>query len=74
LRGNGFYSTPLQFFLVDVLSLAVIIQALFIIGGYDRNTQVRILTYTAEHILAIAANLWLDLISDAFPFGRCGEN
>jgi exopolysaccharide biosynthesis polyprenyl glycosylphosphotransferase len=57
LRGNGFYSTPLQFFLVDVLSIAVIIQALFIIGGYDRNTQVRGLTYTTEHILAIAAAL-----------------
>jgi exopolysaccharide biosynthesis polyprenyl glycosylphosphotransferase len=57
LRGNGFYATPFQFFLVDVLSLAVIIQALFIIGGYDRNTQVRSLTYTTEHILAIAAAL-----------------
>ena len=57
LRGNGFSSTPLQFFLVDVLSLAVIIQALFTIGGYDRSTQFRNLTYTTEHILAIAAAL-----------------
>jgi len=57
LRGNGFYSTPLQFFLVDVLSIAVIIQALFIIGGYDRNTEVRSLTYATEHILSIAAAL-----------------
>ena len=57
LRGNGFYSTPLHFFLVDVLSLAVIIQALFIIGGYDRNTQVQSLTYTTEHILATVGAL-----------------
>src|SRR6266568_2685662 len=57
LRGNGFYPTPLHFFLVDLLSLAVITQALFIIGGYDRNTRLRSLTYTAEHILAIAAAL-----------------
>jgi hypothetical protein len=41
------------FFLVDVLSLAVIIQAFFIIGGYDRNTQVRSLTYTTGHIHAV---------------------
>jgi exopolysaccharide biosynthesis polyprenyl glycosylphosphotransferase len=52
-RGNGFYSTALQFFLVDVLSLAVIIQALFVVGGYDRNTQMRSLTYGTEHILAL---------------------
>ncbi len=57
LRGNGFYPTPLHFFLVDLLSLAVITQALFIIGGYDRNTRFRSLTYTTEHILAIAAAL-----------------
>jgi lipopolysaccharide/colanic/teichoic acid biosynthesis glycosyltransferase len=57
LRGDAFYSTPLQFFLIDVLQLGVIGQAIFIIGGYSRNTEMRSLTYTAEHILAITAAL-----------------
>jgi exopolysaccharide biosynthesis polyprenyl glycosylphosphotransferase len=54
LRGGAFYSTPLQFFLVEVLQLVVIIQAIFIVGGYSRTTETRSLSYTAEHILAIA--------------------
>ena len=57
LRGDAFYSTSLQFFLVDVLQLGVIVQAIFIIGGYSRSTETRSLTYTAEHILAIITAL-----------------
>ena len=44
-----------QFLFVDLIELAVIVQALYIIGGYDRKIDQRALAYTAEHILAIAA-------------------
>ena len=54
LRSDNFLVGPFEFFLVDVVQLAVICQALFMIGGYDRNNDTRTLTYTAEHILAIA--------------------
>jgi exopolysaccharide biosynthesis polyprenyl glycosylphosphotransferase len=53
LRSDNFLVGPLEFLLVDVIQLAVICQALFMIGGYDRNNDARTLTYMAEHILAI---------------------
>ena len=53
LRRDNFLVGPFEFLLVDVVQLAVIYQALFMIGGYDRNNDTRTLTYTAEHILAI---------------------
>jgi exopolysaccharide biosynthesis polyprenyl glycosylphosphotransferase len=46
-------ATPLQLFLVEMVQLAVIVAALFIIGGYDRHTEMRSLSYTTEHILAL---------------------
>src|SRR2546421_584454 len=52
-RGGYSPATPLQYFLVEVVQLAVIVAALFIIGGYDRHTEMRSLSYTAEHILAV---------------------
>ncbi len=55
LRRDQFLVGPFEFVLVDVIQLTVICQALFMIGGYSRNTDTRTLTYTAEHILAIAA-------------------
>ena len=54
LRRDQFFVGPFEFLLVDVIQVAVICQALFMIGGYDRNNDKRALTYTAEHILAIA--------------------
>jgi len=54
LRRDLFFVGPLEFLLVDVIHVVVICQALFMIGGYDRNNDHRALTYTAEHILAIA--------------------
>src|SRR3954468_22409642 len=54
LRSDNFLVGPFEFFLVDVVQLVVICQALFMIGGYDRNNDPRTLTYMAEHILAIA--------------------
>src|SRR5438876_5170304 len=56
-RRDAFFVGPLDFVLVDLITLGVLLQALYIIGGYDRNTQIRSLTYTTEHILAIAAAL-----------------
>src|SRR5438309_2851179 len=54
LRREGYSAdTPLQVFLVELLQLAVIVAALFIIGGYDRHTEMRSLSYTTEHILAL---------------------
>ena len=53
LRRDQFFVGPFEFVLVDVIQVAVIWQALFMIGGYDRNNDKRALTYTAEHILAI---------------------
>jgi exopolysaccharide biosynthesis polyprenyl glycosylphosphotransferase len=53
LKGDEFYATPSQLLLVALLQLGVIVQALFIIGGYDGHTEMRALNYTAEHILAL---------------------
>ncbi len=55
LRRDAFFVSPFEFVLVDCITVAVIVQALYIIGGYARNTETRSLTYTAEHILAIAS-------------------
>jgi exopolysaccharide biosynthesis polyprenyl glycosylphosphotransferase len=53
LRRDQFLVGPFEFLLVDVIQVGVICQALFMIGGYDRNNDTLTLTYTAEHILAI---------------------
>src|SRR6266576_5153171 len=55
VRRDQFFVSPFEFVLVDCVVLAVILQALYIIGGYNRNTEMRGLIYTTEHILAIAA-------------------
>src|ERR1043166_6911071 len=56
LRREGYApATPLQFVLVELVQLGVIVAALFVIGGYDRHTEMRSLSYTAEHILALIA-------------------
>ena len=56
LRREGYApATPFQFALVEFFQLGVIVAALFVIGGYDRHTEMRSLSYTAEHILALIA-------------------
>jgi exopolysaccharide biosynthesis polyprenyl glycosylphosphotransferase len=45
----------LQFVILGALNLIVIVQALYIIGGYDRNIEMRSLFYATEHLLALAA-------------------
>lgn len=54
VRRDQFFVSPFEFILVDCVVLAVILQALYIVGGYNRNTEMRGLIYTTEHILAIA--------------------
>jgi exopolysaccharide biosynthesis polyprenyl glycosylphosphotransferase len=54
VRRDQFFVSPFEFVLVDCVVVAVILQALYIIGGYNRNTEMRGLTYTTEHILAVA--------------------
>src|SRR4051794_38909510 len=53
LRRDAFFTNAFEFVLVDCVVLAVIIQALYIIGGYSRNTETRSLIYATEHILAV---------------------
>src|ERR1700675_4160288 len=55
MRRDAFFVSAIEFVLVDCITLIVIVQALYIVGGYNRNTEARGLTYTAEHILAITA-------------------
>ena len=55
VRRGAFYGSAFEFVLVDVIALTVLLQALFIVGSYNRNTETRSLTYTAEHVLAVAA-------------------
>lgn len=53
-RRDAFFVSPFEFMMVDFVALGVLLQALYIVGGYNRNTETLALTYTAEHILAIA--------------------
>jgi len=53
LRYDAFYATPFQFFIIDLIQLAVIVQALYFIGGYDLAVEKRTLAYATEHLLAI---------------------
>lgn len=57
VRGDAFFVTPLQLFVIEGLQLGVIVAMLFVIGGYNRHTEMRGLAYTTEHILATAAAL-----------------
>jgi exopolysaccharide biosynthesis polyprenyl glycosylphosphotransferase len=55
---NGLRATEtidtLQFVILGALDLFVIVQALYIIGGYDRHIEMRSLFYATEHLLALA--------------------
>src|SRR6266404_6287005 len=53
-RRDAFFVSPFEFMMVDFVALGALLQALYIVGGYNRNTETRSLIYTAEHILAIA--------------------
>src|SRR5947207_438342 len=51
------FSGSFQFAVIEIIQIAVIVQALFIIGGYSPRTETRGLAYTAEHILALLCAL-----------------
>src|SRR5207249_8901632 len=57
LRNDAAFSGPFEFAVVEIIQIAVIVQALFIIGGYSPRTETRGLAYTAEHILALLCAL-----------------
>lgn len=52
-RGDAFYVTPLQFFVVEAMQLVAIVGSLFVVGGYNRHTEMRGLSYATEHVLAL---------------------
>lgn len=70
VRKDAFYAAPLQYLIVEGVQLVVLVQALYVIGGYNRNTETRSLTYTTEHILAIigAAAVSLAVVYSAATF------
>jgi exopolysaccharide biosynthesis polyprenyl glycosylphosphotransferase len=72
LRRDQFFVSPFEFVLVDCIVVALILQALYIVGGYNRNTEMRGLIYTTEHILAIsvAAAVSAMLIYSAATFDQ----
>lgn len=55
VRHEAFGETRFELAIVTCLQLAVIVQALYIIGGYDWHIEMRGLAYTAEHFLALIA-------------------
>ena len=57
LRNDAAFSGPFEFTVIGIIQIAVIVQALFIIGGYSPRTETRGLAYTAEHILALLCAL-----------------
>src|SRR5260370_33484355 len=44
VRRDAFFVSPFEFLLVDCITFLVILQALFIVGGYPRNTETPRLT------------------------------
>lgn len=72
IRGDAFYVTALQYAVVELLQLSVLVAALFVIGGYNRHTEMRGLAYATEHILAVggAAALSALLIYSAATFDQ----
>jgi exopolysaccharide biosynthesis polyprenyl glycosylphosphotransferase len=62
VRQDAFYSAPMQYFTIELLQLGIVVQALFIIGGYNRHTNMRSLTYTTEHLLALMGAMLVSLV------------
>src|SRR5438876_11889538 len=47
VRRDRFFVNPFELVLVDLVTLAVLVQALYLIGGYYRYTEWRYLTFLA---------------------------
>ena len=52
LRQEAFGETPGQLLGVGAIQFAIVVQAIFIVGGYNRDDK-RTLSYTTEHVLAL---------------------
>ncbi len=72
VRQDFYFSSRFEHGVIDLIQLLVIVQALFIVGGYGHRTDVRSLTYTAEHILAMFAALGISslVLYSAATFDR----
>src|SRR2546430_9548013 len=57
VRHDIFFSGRFEYVVVYLVQLAVLVQSLFIIGGYNARTETRGLAYTAEHVLAMLGAL-----------------
>jgi exopolysaccharide biosynthesis polyprenyl glycosylphosphotransferase len=57
VRHDIYFSGRFEYVVVYVVQLAVLVQSLFIIGGYSARTETRGLAYTAEHVLAMLSAL-----------------
>src|SRR5689334_13787773 len=62
IRRDAFFSSGFEFAVVDLLQFTIIVQALFIIGGYSSRVEMRGLTYTAEHIIAMITALCISAL------------
>jgi len=56
-RHDIYFTGRIEYLVVYFVQLAVVIQSLFIIGGYNARTEMRGLAYTTEHILAMLGAL-----------------
>jgi exopolysaccharide biosynthesis polyprenyl glycosylphosphotransferase len=57
LRHDAYSASAFEFAIVDIIQLGIIIQALYVIGGYSSRVEMLGLTYTAEHIIALLSAL-----------------
>jgi len=62
MRHDIYFSGRIEYVVVYLVQLAVLVQSLFIIGGYSARTETRGLAYTAEHILAMLSALAVTLL------------
>src|SRR5437660_8346856 len=57
VRHDIYFSGRIEYVVVYLVQLAVLVQSLFIIGGYNARTETRGLAYTTEHVLAMLSAL-----------------
>ena len=72
VRGDAFYVSSLQYLVIEAMQLVTIVLSLMVIGGYNRQTEMRGLAYATEHILALtgAAVLSFVLVYSAATFDQ----
>jgi exopolysaccharide biosynthesis polyprenyl glycosylphosphotransferase len=63
VRRDASYSSGFELAIIDGLQLVIIVGCLFISGGYSPRTDMRSLSYTAEHIIAMVAALFVSALA-----------